>query len=525
MLRNLALVCCLSALIFHPAKAGADWLQDFELDAVTWMTEAAIPGMAIAIVQNKTVIYAKGFGHLSVDPDSPEVDANTVFSIGSCSKAFGAAMVAMIEDQKQLAWSDPVSSHLSYFQMYDPWVNKQFQVQDLLCHRSGLIPYSLFPMLFTGYPSATQVQGIRFKQPSTSFRTAFAYQNHMYVAASKLVEAKTGQSWGDNISDTIFKPLGMTRSVTTQDAVNQMDNVASGHLLLTDGSLSPISPNWYLNYYFDDNALAAGAIRSTANDMAQWMLLNLALGTWGSQQIISTANMQFLQAPWVLIAPWANGPSSPYWGPVSYGGGWQYFGLSPQPLITHDGTMPGFKTSVMLVPGANIGVVILTNIGMNITGNPSLGTRSGVSQKLAFRFYDLYFDRQTSTAELDQFVRKTQEIFEPASSASIPATANKTPALPLKSYCGVYYHPSYGNFTVSLVSGNLVMTMGPQNLQSNLAPAGGNTFWAYMPDVPANYPMYIPVTFAFPVYGGPATMTINTVMGWPQNDVFTRKKH
>ena len=208
----------------------------------------------------------------------------------------------------------------------------------------------------------------------------------------------------------------MTRSFSTQAEVNKMDNVATGYMLLTDGSLSPIPKNWYLKYYFDDYALAAGAIRSTALDMAQWMRLNLALGKFGMEQIVSETNMRYLQSPRVLIAPWADGPASPYWGPVSYGAGWQYFGLAPQPLITHDGTMPGFKSSVMLVPGANIGIVILTNIGMNITGNATIGARSGVAQKIAFRFYDLYFERETSTAQLEQHMQSMQKILEPASS-------------------------------------------------------------------------------------------------------------
>ena len=197
----------------------------------------------------------------------------------------------------------------------------------------------------------------------------------MYVAASLLVAAKTGKTWGESVSDSIFKPLGMTRSFTTQAEVNKMGNVATGYLLLTDGSLSPIPKNWWMNHAFDDLALGAGAIRSTALDMAQWMRLHLSPGKFSMEQIVSETNMRYIQSPRVLIAPWADGPASPYWGPVSYGAGWQYFGLAPQPLITHDGTMPGFKTSVLLVPGANIGIVILANIGMNITGNVTLNAK------------------------------------------------------------------------------------------------------------------------------------------------------
>jgi hypothetical protein len=210
---------------------------------------------------------------------------------------------------------------------------------------------------------------------------------------------------------------------------------------------------------------------------------------------------------------------------VAYGAGWMYFGLSPQPMITHDGTMPGFKSSVMLVPGAQVGIAVLANIGMNITGNASLGLRSAVPQKLAFRFYDLYFDTQTSAAELEQHVLRMQALSEPASTVrQLTQSALPTPALPLARYCGVYNNPAYGDFTVSLVSGKLVITMGPQKLQANMVSAGGNTFWAYMPNCPTNHPMYIPFSFQVPLAGPATTMTIGTVMGWPQNDVMTRKR-
>ncbi|MGA2400751.1 MAG: serine hydrolase [Syntrophobacteraceae bacterium] len=507
------------ALVFHPGQARADWLQDLEADAVNWMTDAGIPGMAIAIVENDTVIYAKGFGHLSKDHSSPKVDVNTVFDIGSCSKAFAATQLAILADRKQLAWTDPVRKYLPSFGMYDPWVNREFQVEDLLCHRSGLPWYSLFSMLLVGYSPDSQVASIRYKQPSTSFRSAFAYQNNMYITASKLIEAKTGQTWGKNLQDTIFTPLGMTRSVTTAAEKNKMKNVAVGHLLMPNGSLWPSPPNWS-NNFVDDNVLAAGAVKSTATDMAQWIRLNLSLGKFGTRQIVSEENMRYLQTPRMLMAPWANGPASPYWGPVSYGAGWQYFGLAPQPLITHDGTETNFKCSILLVPGANIGIVILGNIGANFTSDASLGARPGVVQKIAFRFYDLYFGRYTSEAELDEHVSRVQAL--QAGPAGAPAAVtSEAPDLPLKSYCGVYYNPAYGGFTVRPSNGKLVITMGPLKMRARMVPVGGNTFWAYLPDYPDNFPMYLPLTFAFPS-SGPATMTIGTVLGWPQNDVFTR---
>jgi len=508
------------AMVFSPGEVRADWLQDFENNAVAWMNEAGIPGMAIAIVQNDVVIFAKGFGHLTNDPSSPFVDTNTVFDLGSCSKAFAATQLAILADKNELAWNDRVRKHLPSFEMYDPWVNREFQVEDLLCHRSGLTWYSQFSKLLLGYSPESQVQSIRFKQPSTSFRSVFAYQNNMYMAVSKLIEAETGQTWKQNLSDTIFSPLGMTRSVTTQGEKIKMTNVATGHLLLSDGNLWPAPAEWS-NNFINDNVLAAGAIKSSALDMAQWLRLNLSHGKWGTEQIVSEANMRYVQSPRVLQAPWASGPGSPYYGAVSYGFGWQYFGLAPQPLITHDGTEMGFKTSVLLVPGANIGIVILSNMGANFTSDPSLAARAGTVQKLAFHFYDLYFSRETSEAELEEHVSNVQMLQAgPADRPSSILTA-QVPDFPLKNYVGVYFNLAYGKFVVSHSDGKLMITMGPRKIRANMVPVGGNTFWAYLPNFPDKYPMYIPLSFKFPL-SSPATMTIDSVLGWSQNDVFTR---
>ena len=129
-------------------------------------------------------------------------------SIGSCSKAFVAVQVAMLADQQKLCLAPPPQKAPALFWDVRSLGKRGIQVEDLLCHRSGLTAYSLFPTLFLGYPPPTQVGGIRFKQPITSFRTTFAYQNHMYVAASELVAAKTGQTWNDNLADNDFQAAG-----------------------------------------------------------------------------------------------------------------------------------------------------------------------------------------------------------------------------------------------------------------------------------------------------------------------------
>jgi len=517
MFRRIALVCCLLAVVFHPAVAGADWLQQLEADIADWFPTSGIPGMSIVIVQNDVPIYVKGYGQLSVNSTSP-VDGDSVFMIGSTSKAFCSAQIAVLVDQKKLNWTDQVRKYLPSFKMYDPWVNAQFQVQDLLCHRSGLHMYSLTMMEVLDYPTDARIPGIQYQQPFTSFRTAFAYQNVMYTSAAKLVEARTKQDWGENLTKSIFQPLKMTRSVTTQAAVDQMKNVAVGHLRLDNGTLWPIPSDWFWNDT-QDQALAAAAVRTTANDMAQWLRFNLSQGRIGGQQVVSETNMRLLHAPIVLEAPnqpTPYPPDSPFGGSVAYCyGAWQYWGLSPQPFLYHDGGAMGSGSAIGFAPGANIGIAVLTNLA----GGDAL------AGEIVWDFYNLYFNLNVSLAQLKQHALKARKVFGQPQATAAPASAAQAPGVPLANYCGVYYNPAYGNFVVSQSGNNLMITMGPKAFQAKLAPSdsSGNNFLATMPDYPDGYDFTIPV--AFELSASPPTLTTGPIInGLDPKEVFIRTK-
>ncbi len=517
-------VCLLAmALLFLPGPARADWIADLEAYAVATMAEAAIPGMAMAIVQNDAVIYAKGFGRLSADPASPLVNADTVFGIGSCSKAFGAVQLAILKDQGRLAWDDLVSKHLPAFQMFNPWVNTQFQVEDLLTHRSGLPAYTMYGMMELGYSTDDMVRGIRFEPPENPdaiFRGTFAYQNVMYTAASKLIEALTGETWAAHLSESIFTPLGMTRSVTTQAEMYAMDNAATGHCLLENGSLWPIPHDW-VNSYVMDNQLTAGAIRSSVRDMAQWLRLNLAMGTYAGKRLVETQTMRALQAPKTLVNPWAHGTDSPYWGPVSYADGWFYYGFSPRPFLSHDGTSDGFKTRIGLIPGGSdgygsAGIVVLTNVGGLSVLDPSaippaLLDRTLATAKIAFKFYDLYLKRDVPAGEFEKNMARLAA--ETAKPAAAPAPATGRAAIrPLAAYTGTYLHPAYGPFGVRVSGDHLEVTMGPRHLQTPLLPdvrpdAPPDGFTLHVPGYPDTFEVY-PVRFENLSATGPPRMLV-----------------
>ncbi|MEA4857314.1 MAG: serine hydrolase [Solidesulfovibrio sp.] len=512
---GLVLFVCLAA----PGPARADWLSQLVADAEAWRQAAQIPGMAMAVVVDDQVVYAGGFGNVSQEVGAAAVDANTVFEIGSCSKAFAAALLAVQVDKGRLAWADLAQSRLPSFAMYDAWVSGQFQVQDLLVHHSGLAMQSLLGMMVLNYPPQRIVPALRYEKPVTSFRTSFAYQNAMYMAASLLAEPLTGQSWGEALRETFFTPLGMSRTVTSQAAKNALQNVALGHMILADGGLWTIPGDWSGNV-MSDYALGAGAIRSSVNDIANWLRLQLSLGSFGGTQLVSTAQMRFLQAPLALVVDYAQGQDIDYWGPVSYGGGWMYFGFSPQPFLQHGGAVQGFKASMGLIPASKAGIVVLTNIGGNFTGVQSLNARSTTADKIVFHFYDLYMNRAVTAGQLEENMARLAALQAEAPSAQAAPAGAARAAPPLEQYCGTYVHPAYGSFTVSLAGGGLRIALGPDGYTTALL-AGDSGFYAYPRDYPTAANLTLPFTFAFPE-SGPATMTLGAVMGFPQGAVFTR---
>ena len=193
------------------------------------LTDWEVPGMAIAIVKDDSVIFARGFGVREIG--KPEkVDANTLFAIASNTKAFTAATLAILVDEGKLKWDDKVINYLPWFQLYDPYVTANMTIRDLLSHRSGLATFSGDLVWFaTNYSREEVIKRAKYLKPVYGFRERFGYSNIMFLAAGEIVHAVSGQTWDDFVAERIFKPLKMARTNTTTKALVGLDNVAQCH--------------------------------------------------------------------------------------------------------------------------------------------------------------------------------------------------------------------------------------------------------------------------------------------------------
>lgn len=422
-------------------------IKDFDAYAAKAMNDWKVPGMAIAIVRNDSVVFAKGYGVRKLGEATP-VDAHTIFAIGSSSKAFTSAVVATLVDDGKMKWDVPVTTYLPGFQMYDPYVARELTVRDVLSHRSGLSRGDFLWHAST-YERDDILRRVRYLKPSWSFRSNFGYQNIMYLAAGQASAAASGRDWDTLIKERIFTPLGMRESSTSIRALSAMPNVAQPYAQI-DGVVTLVP---YANI---DNIGPAGSINSSVLDMAQWIRLQLAEGKFGGKQIVSAANLMQTRTPHTIIRfepPWDL--YFPEAHLMSYGMGWFLNDYKGRLAVHHGGNIDGMSALVAMLPEEHLGAVILTNM------NGSL---------LPFVMAHRIFDDQLKLApsdwsgrmrlKVDSLERRAREA---AAKVEASRVANTQPTLALDKYAATYTDSLYGDVTVRVQNGKLTLSYGGES--------------------------------------------------------------
>ena len=432
-------------LVSLPGVASAAPPATLDADIESMLAANATPGLAIAIVEDGKTVFSKGYGTRRAGT-TERPDGKTLFEIGSTSKAFTAAALAILVDEGKLKWDDRVVDHMPEFQMYDPWVTREYRVKDLLVHRSGL---GLGAGDLTFVPRTTHTRAeimgaLRWLKPETSFRTTFSYSNLNYVAAGQLIEKVSGQRWEDFVTARILKPTGMAGTFADGSLRFNTINRAQPHARLGPpmrgaGPISVLDEKRGLG----PNTGPAGGIASSADDMARWIALQLAQGkaTGSVKPLWSEAQAREM---WQVATPT---PTPPAVGPMAaaapkfsgYALGWSVRDWHGERVISHSGGTLGFLTHVLLLPERNVGFVFFLN-----------SEDGEVFQALIYNLLDHY----TGQPKTDWFAltsaQKTKQLeAAKAALATISKPANPTPqSLPAAGYAGAYRDAWYGPITV-----------------------------------------------------------------------------
>jgi len=441
---------------FIPAFAQEAPLNGFDDYVNKALREWEVPGLAIAIVKDDRIVLAKGYGVRKLGDPSP-VNERTLFAIGSSSKAFTAAAVAMLVDEGKLKWDDPVRKYLPEFELYDPYVTRELTVRDLLSHRSGLERGDL---LWYGseYDRAEILRRTRYLKPTWSLRSTFGYQNLMFLAAGQLIAKVSGQSWDDFIRQRLFAPLSMSASSTSIRDLKNSDNVSSPHSKVAD----KVEVIPWRNI---DNIAPAGSINSSVVDMAQWVRLQLAQGEFQKQHLISSGAVKEMhmsqtvmrfEPPFSLLYPEAHF--------LNYGLGWFLSDYHGRKLIDHGGAIDGMRAQVAMIPEEKLGVVILTNMGGTTLPLP-----------LMYRIFDAYLGapQRDWSADLLKTIKGFEEQGKAAQKKQEAERIKDTrPSLAMGQYAGTYKNDLYGDVRITHDNGKLGVRFGP-------AFTGGLEHWHY----------------------------------------------
>jgi CubicO group peptidase (beta-lactamase class C family) len=412
-------------------------------------TDWEIPALAVSVVKDGEVVFARGYGVLELGKPAA-ADENTLFAVGSTTKAMTAAAIGILVDEGKLGWDDPVTKHLPWFQLSDPFVTREVTVRDLLTHRAGL-PNADF--LWYGRESASAADilaRMRYLPQETSLRSHFTYQNVMYAAAGAVVSQVGGMPWEEFVRTRILVPLGMTGTVTTLAAASEQSNVASPHFridgrvqVIENASVDPVAP--------------AGSIWSSVSDMAKWMRFLLEGTTPSGARLLKEETLEELFRPQTIVDRDEFYPTQrltrPKW--TTYGLGWFQHEYQGRAVDFHTGSIDGMVAIHGLIRSERLGVFVLANLD-----------HAELRHALMYTVFDLFGSEAGThrdwSAELRELYRSlAKEADDRKAEIETKRKPGTRPSLPPEGYAGAYSDPLAGEARITNGEEGLCLELGP----------------------------------------------------------------
>jgi CubicO group peptidase (beta-lactamase class C family) len=456
-----------------------------------------VPGMAVGIVKDGRLVFARGYGVRELGKASP-VTPDTVFQIGSNTKAFTAAALAILVDEGRIRWDDKVIDHLPQFRLADPYVTREFTLRDLLSHRSGLGLGAGDLMFYpaTDFTRDEIMRGLRHLHPVSGFRAAYAYDNVLYMVAGQIIPAVTGQSWEDFVEQRLLRPLGMTECAASFPRLADRSRFAEPHTQV-DGQLRQI-PVEAISVIG-----AAGTINCDLNGLARWLETQLGTGqAAGLPRLYSAERGAEMWQANILepVAPEIAAILHTHF--KGYALGWEVQDEFGYERVSHTGGVPGTSTWISMLPELHAGVIVLTNAGnglaMEAVGNQILDAFVGAPKRdLVAMLKEMGDDRSGATGAVLSEVAKTV--------ANAPP-----PPLPLEAYAGHYADAWRGDVEVRREGTHLTLQFGrTERLRGELQPYSGNMFVVRWTDRSLDADAFVNFSQSFD--GGIAGMTMRAI--------------
>ena len=295
-------------------------------------------GFAVAVVEKNKVVYAEGFGYRDLAQKLP-ITANTLFAIGSCTKAFTGSLIGDLQQQGKLDIDKPVINYLPSLKFYNDAMNNTITLRDMMSHRTGLPRHDLSWYLFTTNSRDSLMQRIQYQEPTATVRQTWQYNNFMFAAQGAVAEKLTGKSWEDQVREKFFAPLGMSRSDVSIPEMEKSDDISVGYEVAHDSVIKKMR-------YYHINAMApAGAINSSVNDMAKWVITWINNGKYENKQIIPAAYRDQAISSQTIMSAALPAKENPELYFATYGFGWMLSSYKGHYRVEHGGNIDGFSAS------------------------------------------------------------------------------------------------------------------------------------------------------------------------------------
>jgi CubicO group peptidase (beta-lactamase class C family) len=397
-----------------------------------------VPGLAVAVVKDGQVVLAKGYGVRKLGEKAP-VDGRTLFGIASNTKAFTATALGLLVEEGKIEWDGPVTRYLPWFQMWDPYVTREMTVRDLLVHRSGLGLGAGDLLIWpeTTYTRREIVRRLRFVRPATSFRSAYAYDNMLYLAAGEVIEAVSGRSWEDFVAERILKKAGLASSRPRHSAGIAGRNVAMPHAALEKGP-TPVAIDE------NDHMNPAGGILSCADDMARWMLIHLDDGRLPDGTRLFGEKTERQLTSLVTPIPISDPPPELAAQRMNFSGyalGFRVNDYRGRKLVSHTGGLSGYVSKLVMVPELDLGIAVLTNQESDEAYNSVI--YAVLDQAMGVPPADW------AAAYLKVRERAKAKTADALKTAAAKREAALPPSLPLADYAGAYEDAWYGPIVIT----------------------------------------------------------------------------
>lgn len=436
-----------AVMIGPPARAQTpDFtkkLQGFDAYMQKTIKDWNTPGMAVGIVVNDKLVFAKGYGYRDYDQKLP-FTTTTLFQIASNTKLFTAVTAGMLVDEGQLTWDQPVRESVPTIQFYNDLLNNNVTLRDMLSHRTGVTRHDLF-WFKSSFSRDELFDKLRYLEPQQPMRETFLYNNLMFAAAGHIVELKSGKKWEDFVRERVFTPLDMTSTVYTIADMTRNPDHGVPYLEKRDSF-----ELYKIPYYEDTQGIApAGGIISNINDLSHWLIALMNDGKYNGKQVIPASVLQATLQPAIGL-PNSMGQALGYWELLNpaYGMGRWTAAYRGHLITYHGGDLPGFHSQVSFMPNDKIGVIVC------VIGDHAAPLYNVVSYNVYERL--LGMDQTPWTQRLLQMrLADKKAETEARTKAGADRVPNTKPSHALADYAGEYENPGYGILKIGLKNDTL----------------------------------------------------------------------